>query len=75
MDWSTIESRWNDYKNNVKLRWSRIPDERITESQGSRESLSRAVQEAYAVSREEAERQIGAWLAKQTDKSSTAGLA
>lgn len=72
MDWSTVESRWSEYQNHVKLRWSRIPDHRITESQGSRESLSRAVQEAYAVSRDEAERQIGAWLAKQTDKSASA---
>jgi uncharacterized protein YjbJ (UPF0337 family) len=72
MDWSTVESRWNDYKNNVKLRWSRIPDEHIDQMQGRRESLSQRVQEAYALSREEAERQIVAWLAKQTDKSGTA---
>ena len=72
MDWSTVASRWNDYKNNVKLRWSRIPDEQIDQMQGSRESLSQRVQETYALSCEEAERQINAWLAKQTDKSASA---
>lgn len=68
MDWTTVENAWNDYKNHVKLRWSRIPDAQIDEMQGRHESLSRGVQQVYAVSREEAERQIAAWLAKQRVK-------
>ena len=68
MDWSTIENAWNEYKNNVKLRWSRIPDAQIDEMQGRHENLSRTVQEVYSLSREDAERQIAAWVAKQPVK-------
>ncbi len=68
MEWSALESRWNEYKNHAKLRWSRIPDDKINETLGRRDSLSLMVQQTYAVTPEEADRQIAAWLARQSDK-------
>jgi uncharacterized protein YjbJ (UPF0337 family) len=65
MEWSIVESRWSEYASNAKLRWSRIPDDWLEETRGSRARLSSAVQEVYGLTRDEAERQIAAWLAKQ----------
>lgn len=72
MNWSTIENRWNDYKANAKQQWSKLSDEQIAGTQGKREQLASRVQEAYAVSKDEAERQISAWQGKQMEKPSPA---
>ncbi|HZM34637.1 MAG TPA: general stress protein CsbD [Burkholderiales bacterium] len=68
MDWSNIESGWKAYKANAKQRWSKLSDDQVDATMGKREALSSRVQEAYSVSKEEAERQISAWQAKQAEK-------
>ena len=72
MNWNTIESGWSDFKANAKQQWSKLTDEQITGCLGKREHLSSRVQEAYAVSKEEAERQISDWQSKQMDKQAPA---
>ena len=72
MNWSNIESGWNDYKAGVKQQWSKLSDEQITGTQGKRESLSSRVQEAYALSKEDTERQISDWQSKQVEKQAPA---
>ena len=68
MNWSTIESGWNDFKGNAKQQWSKLTDDQINGSMGKRDFLSSKVQEAYAVNKEEAERQITDWQNKQVEK-------
>jgi uncharacterized protein YjbJ (UPF0337 family) len=72
MNWSNIETGWKDYKANAKQQWSKLSDEQIDGTLGRREQLSSRVQEAYAVNREEAERQITAWQSKQVQKQAPA---
>ena len=67
MNWSTIENGWNDYKANAKAQWSKLSDEQINAMQGKREYLSSRLQEVYAVSKEEAERQISDWQGRQME--------
>ena len=68
MNWSTIETGWTSYKANAKQRWSRLSDEQIDATMGKREQLTSRVQQAYAVSQEEAARQISDWQSKQKEK-------
>lgn len=68
MNWSNIESGWKDYQGNAGQQWSKLTDEQVADTMGKREELSSRVQEAYAVSKEEAERQISDWQAKQVEK-------
>ena len=68
MNWSDLKSRWDDYKPSAKQRWSKLTDEQITGTLGKREHLSSRVQEAYAVTKEDAERQISDWQSKQVEK-------
>ena len=68
MNWSAIESGWKDYKANAKQQWSKLSDEQIENTLGKREDLSSQVQQAYAVSKEDAERQISEWQSKQIEK-------
>ena len=73
MDWITIESRWDEYKVAAKQRWDKLSEQQLHGTRGKREYLSRRLQEAYSLSREEAERQISEWLGKQAEKRAAQG--
>ena len=68
MDWSTIEGGWDEYKVAAKREWNKLSEQQLHGTRGNREYLVRRVQEAYSLSREDAERQISEWLAKQAQK-------
>ena len=73
MNWSNIETGWNDFKANAKQQWSKLSDQQINDTQGKREQLSTSVQQAYALSKEDAERQISDWQSKQVEKNQASG--
>jgi len=68
MNWSNIESGWNDFKANAKEQWSKISPEQMDDIEGKRERLSLQVQKSYSVSKEDADRQITDWQEKQVVK-------
>lgn len=68
MDWSTIESCWDQFKSSAKLRWGKLSVDQINGMAGKREDLLNRVQAAYALTKEEAERQIAEWQAKHAHK-------
>ena len=72
MNWSTIENGWSDYKAAAKQQWSKLSDEQLNGTMGKREQLSSRVQEAYSLTKEDAERQISDWQGKQTEKQAPA---
>lgn len=72
MNWSNIESGWNYFKANAKQQWSKLTDEQISGTMGKREQLASRVQEAYSLSKEDAERQISDWQSKQVEKQAPA---
>ena len=49
MNWSTIEAKWNDYKGEAQKQWSKLADEQINGTMGSRSQLSARLQQACAV--------------------------
>ena len=68
MEWSTLEARWNEYKAAAKLQWAKLSEEQIARTAGKREYLSKRVQEAYGLSRHEAERELSEWQDKQVER-------
>jgi len=72
MNWSTIESGWNEFKSSARQQWSKLSHAQIDSTMGKREHLSTKVQEAYALSKEETDRQISDWQSKQTEKQAPA---
>jgi uncharacterized protein YjbJ (UPF0337 family) len=68
MDWSTIESRWNEYKGAAKRQWDKLSEAQIAGTRGNREFMLKRVQETYALTREEAEDQLANWQASQLDR-------
>ena len=73
MNWSNIETGWNDYKASAKQQWGKLSDEQINDTHGKREQLSASVQQAYALNKDEAERQISDWQSKQVEKKQASG--
>jgi len=68
MDWNVIESRWNEYKVAAKRRWDKLSEAQLTGTRGKREYLLKRVQEAYALTSQEAEREISTWQSTQFDR-------
>jgi hypothetical protein len=64
MSWTAIQANWDRYKSAAKRRWDRLSEQQLHGTRGNREYLLKRVQEAYALTREEAERQIAAWQAQ-----------
>jgi uncharacterized protein YjbJ (UPF0337 family) len=68
MHWSIIESRWHEYKGAAKRRWEKLSEAQLNGTRGNREYVLKRVQEAYALTREEAERQLTEWKGRQFDR-------
>ena len=65
MDWSQVEHDWHQFKPVVKRRWERLSDSELKLVNGKRDELCAKIQQAYGVSRQEAESQITDWLNAQ----------
>lgn len=58
MNKDTIEGNWKELKGRVKEQWGKLTDDRLDEIAGRRDQLAAEIQQAYGVSREEAEKQV-----------------
>ena len=67
MEWGIIESRWHEYKAAAKRRWDKLSEAQISNTRGNREYLLKRVQEAYAIGRDEAEKQLNDWESHQQE--------
>ncbi len=58
MNWDTIQGNWKQYTGKVKSQWGKLTDDQLTVIAGNRDQLAGKIQEAYGVSKDEAEEQI-----------------
>jgi uncharacterized protein YjbJ (UPF0337 family) len=61
MDWERISANWAHWRDRVRDRWGRLSELDLTTIAGRREHLAARIQEAYGLTREEAERQLLNW--------------
>jgi uncharacterized protein YjbJ (UPF0337 family) len=61
MYWDRIEVNWPQFKGVVKEQWAMLSDEQLNRVRGKRDRLSELIQEAYDVTRDEAEKQLSEW--------------
>jgi uncharacterized protein YjbJ (UPF0337 family) len=62
MDWDMVQGQWLQLKGAVQERWGDLTDDDFTRIAGQREHLIGRVQERYGTSREEAEREVDAFV-------------
>lgn len=58
MNWDIVEGNWKQFKGKVKAQWGKLSDDQLDVIAGKRVELAGRIQEAYGVTRDEAEKQI-----------------
>ncbi|RKQ61453.1 uncharacterized protein YjbJ (UPF0337 family) [Vogesella indigofera] len=58
MDWNRVAENWKEFRGKVKAEWRNLPDDCLDMIAGKRVALSGRLQEAYGISRNEAEQLI-----------------
>lgn len=58
MNWDIVEGNWKQFKGKVKAQWGKLTDDQLDVISGKRVELSGKIQEAYGVTKDEAEQQI-----------------
>lgn len=64
MNWDQVEGNWKQIKGKVKQQWGKLTDDQLDMVSGKRDQLIGKIQECYGIARDEAERQVKAWEAR-----------
>lgn len=64
MNWDQIEGKWKQLKGSAQSQWGKLTDDELDQVEGDRAKLEGKIQEKYGVAKEEAERQVDDWMAK-----------
>ena len=67
MNWDVIKGDWMQFKGHVKEQWGKLTDDNLDQIDGRREQLAGKVQEAYGVTKDQAEEQVKAFEAVHKD--------
>ena len=67
MDWNLIETNWMQFKGSVKATWTKINDYNLYVIAGNRDRLAGKIQETYWISKDEVEKQLVEWQARQKE--------
>lgn len=58
MNWDIAEGNWKQFKGKVRARWGKLTDDHLDVIGGKRVELMGKLQEAYGITKDEAEKQI-----------------
>ncbi len=58
MNWDIVAGNWKQFQGKVKTQWGKLTDDQLDQIAGKRTELAGRIQEAYGISKDEAEQQI-----------------
>jgi uncharacterized protein YjbJ (UPF0337 family) len=64
MNWDTVKGNWKQMTGKIKEEWGDLTDDEIKEAEGDRDQLIGKIQAKYGIAKEEAEKQVDAFVAK-----------
>jgi uncharacterized protein YjbJ (UPF0337 family) len=64
MNHDILKGRWTQLKGELKTQWGKLTDNDITTIEGQRDKLIGKVRERYGLAKDDAERQVDDWLAR-----------
>lgn len=73
MNWDRIEGNWKQVQGKVRERWGKLTDDHVSVMAGKRDQLSGKIQEAYGISKDEADKQINEFAASLNDLDDVSG--
>jgi uncharacterized protein YjbJ (UPF0337 family) len=53
-----IKSRWKQHVGSAKIAWGKLTEDELLKLEGHQDKLAGAIQERYAITRDEADRQV-----------------
>jgi uncharacterized protein YjbJ (UPF0337 family) len=62
MNEDTLKGQWTQLKGKVREQWGKLTDDDVDQIQGRAEQLIGQLQNRYGIARDEAERQVDAWV-------------
>lgn len=68
MNRDRVQGNWKQFKGQVKQQWGNLTDDDLDRIAGKRDELVGRIQQKYALSRYEADRQIRDWESCQRDE-------
>ncbi|HYN12053.1 MAG TPA: CsbD family protein [Burkholderiales bacterium] len=69
MNWDRIEGNWKQFKGNALQQWGKLTNDQLDVIAGKRDLLAGKIQEAYGVTKDEAEKQLNRWQDEQKEVS------
>tara|TARA_X000000950_G_scaffold264027_1_gene336852 strand:+ start:417 stop:626 length:210 start_codon:yes stop_codon:yes gene_type:complete len=67
MNWDIVEGKWKQLKGDVQNQWGKLTDDEVDQIAGNREKFVGLIQERYGIAKDEAERQIDDFAARQKE--------
>ncbi|MHB1926766.1 MAG: CsbD family protein [Leptospirillum sp.] len=58
MNWDIVAGNWSQFKGKVKSQWGKLTDDQLKVIGGKRDVLSGKIQEAYGITKDEADKQV-----------------
>jgi uncharacterized protein YjbJ (UPF0337 family) len=67
MNWDRIQGNWKQVTGKARVQWGKLTDGDFDIIAGRREQLAGKIQERYGVAKEEADKQVSAWIRQADD--------
>jgi uncharacterized protein YjbJ (UPF0337 family) len=62
MNWTQIEGKWDQVKGAAQKQWGKLTDDDLAVARGSRDEFVGRVKERYGLVKEDAEKQVDAFM-------------
>jgi uncharacterized protein YjbJ (UPF0337 family) len=62
INWDQIAGNWKQFTGKARQQWGKLTDDDLEVAKGQRDELVGKIQERYGLTKEEASRQVDAWL-------------
>jgi hypothetical protein len=74
MEWKDIAQEWKAFRLPIREQWAKLTDAQLDAIDGNREQFIRTIRQVYAISQEQTEKQVAAWVKRVARPSSRAPL-
>ena len=68
MNMQILKGNWKQMTGAIKEKWGELTDDDLKEAEADRTKLSGKIQERYGIAKDEAERQVDAFIAEAKSK-------
>lgn len=65
MNTDTLKGQWKQLRGHVQQKWGKLTNDDLDQAEGNADILAGKIQERYGRSKEEAKKEVDAWLQSQ----------